>query len=118
MLNTNLIKIDAKGKSIGRIATQVAVALRGKSKPNFRPHLLPDVSVEVTNAKEMKISPTKKTLKTYKTYTGYPGGLKEKTLEMLIEKKGYAEPLRLAVLGMLPGNKLRAKLIKRLTIHD
>ena len=108
--------IDASGKSLGRIASQIALLLRGKDQADFAPHKDKGVFVEVKNIDKMKITGNKLKGKIYAHHTGRPGGFREITMEELIVKKGKAEVLRRAVYGMLPKNKLRAKMIKRLII--
>ncbi len=109
--------IDAKEKSLGRVASEVAHILMGKNNPDFEKHVVADVVVKITNIKELVISAKKSSSKIYTHYTGYPGGLRKKTLEQVREKKGIDEVIRKAVYGMLPGNKLRAKRMKRLIIE-
>jgi large subunit ribosomal protein L13 len=109
---------DAKNKKIGRLATEVAVALMGKNMPDFSPNTVADVQVVVDNAKLLDISEKKKDEKIYDHYSGYPGGRKEIPLRRLIEKKGYSAPLKNAVYGMLPKNKLRDVLMKNLIINE
>lgn len=118
METKTIIEIDAAGRALGRVATEAASALRGKNSLAFMRHLDPKVAVTVVNAKQLKIAPQKLTDKNYRRYTGYPGGLKSASLEQVIAKKGYAEPLRRAIKGMLPANKLRAKMLNNLTIHE
>lgn len=89
--------------------------LRGKEKPDFAPHKDEGDFVVVENIARIKITGRKLKGKVYRHHTGYPGGLKEISMEQLIEKKGMGEVLKRAVWGMLPKNKLRAKMIKRLT---
>lgn len=108
--------IDATGKTIGRVATQAAVFLRGKDSPAFERHKLSDAKVEIINASKLSISDKKMKQKTYRTYSGYPGGLKERTLEDVITKKGIAEVLTTAITRMLPRNRLRPHMMKNLTI--
>ena len=108
--------IDASGKSLGRLATKIAVLLRGKDQADFAPHKDEGVFVEVKNINEMKITGNKLKGKVYYHHTGRPGGFRETTMEELIAKKGKAEVLRRAVYGMLPKNKLRAQQIKQLLI--
>jgi large subunit ribosomal protein L13 len=108
--------IDATGKTIGRVATQAAVFLRGKDSPTFERHTLPLAKVEIINASKLLISDKKMKQKTYRTYSGYPGGLKERTLEGMIAKKGIAEVLITAITRMLPRNRLRPHMMKNLTI--
>jgi len=110
--------IDATGKRIGRIATEVAVFLMGKNRTDFAKNKIPDVKVEVTNASKMWIDAKKKRDKTYVSHSGYPGNLKTLSMQQVIDKKGEKDVLRRAVLGMLPKNKLRPQMIKNLTITD
>ena len=109
--------IDAKGKSLGRVASEAAHVLMGKDKPDFEKHVVADVTVKIMNSETLKISPKKASSKIYTHYTGYPGGLRKQTLEEVKEKKGMEEVLRKAVYGMLPGNKLRPKMMKHLIIE-
>lgn len=110
--------IDASGKRPGRIATQVAVLLMGKNRTDYVRNAIPDVEVEVTNAREMSIDAKKMEQKTYAHHSGYPGGLKQETVAQVIDKKGQKEVLRKAVYGMLPKNKLRPRMMKHLIIKD
>ena len=114
MRQTNTI--DATGRSFGRLAVEIVILLRGKHRPDFVPYKDEGDFVLVKNADKMKITGKKLKEKIYYHYTGFPGGLKKTTMEMLSAKKGYKEVLRKAVLGMLPKNKLRPKMIKRLKI--
>ena len=109
-------KIDASGKILGRLAGEIAILLRGKNEATFLPHVDVGNSVEVTNADKIKITGNKFKGKEYWRYSGYPGGIKRRTYEEVIEKKDSGEVLRKAVYGMLPGNRMRAKLMKRFTI--
>jgi len=108
--------IDANGVSLGRLASQIAVILRGKNKVGFTPHLDHGDKVTVKNINQLKISGNKLENKIYYRHSTYPGGLKSINLKDFIEKYGIAEVLRKAVYGMLPNNKLRANMMKRLTI--
>lgn len=110
--------IDAQGKKLGRVASEAAWALRGKGSPAFAPNLLPDVDVEVLHTSKLAIADKKAAQTKYRRYSGYPGGLKETSLAEFVAKKGHGELLRKVVLGMLPKNRLRAKLIKRLAVRD
>lgn len=110
--------INAENKKIGRIASDIAMILMGKTDPNFTKNTVSPNTVLVTNASKLSIDPRKLTEKEYERYSGYPGGFKTDTLEHLIEKKGYGEVLRNAVYGMLPANKLRGELMKQLTITE
>lgn len=108
--------IDAQNKKLGRVATEVATILMGKDKPTFERNTVADVQVEVINASKMDMNETKKQDKYYKTHSGYPGGQKVETLDKLIDRKGYEEVLKRAVKGMLPDNKLKAKMLINITI--
>jgi large subunit ribosomal protein L13 len=108
--------IDAAGRPLGRLATQIAVLLRGKDKPSFAPHKDEGAMVVVNNASQIKITGRKLKQKTYYHHTGFPKGFRQVSLQTLAQKKPK-EPLRRAVLGMLPKNKLRPRMIKRLVIN-
>lgn len=110
--------IDAKGKKVGRVATEAAHHLMGKSKTNFAKNTVADVEVEIVNAAKIDIHPKKFVQKKYKRYSGYPGGLKHTKLQDVIERKGHEEVLRKAVYGMLPGNRLRPLLMKKLSVTE
>ena len=105
--------IDADGKILGRLATEVALLLRGKRKVNFAPYIDGGDFVVVINIDKIKVSGNKEEKKIYYHHTGYPGGIKEISYGKLFEKNPSAI-LRKAVWGMLPKNKLRAYMIKRL----
>lgn len=109
--------IDASGKILGRLATEIAVLLRGKTSSKFAPHKIgPDI-VEVANVAAIRVSGNKHLQKIYAHYSRYPGGLKTLTYKQLVQRKP-GEALRKAVYGMLPTNKLRAQMMKRLIIQD
>lgn len=109
--------IDAQKKNLGRVATEAAHVLMGKDRPDFEKHVVTDVIVKIINSDSLNISPKKASTKIYTHYTGYPGGLRKQTLEDVRKKKGIEEVIRKAVYGMLPGNKLRAKMMKHLIIQ-
>lgn len=110
-----LHKLDATGEVPGRLASRIALILRGKNKPEFEPHLdLGDI-VEVNNAAKMKYSGKKLEQKKYLRYSGYPGGLKETKMKDLVKTRP-AEVLKRAVREMLPPTKLRTNQLKRLII--
>lgn len=110
--------IDAEGKKLGRVASEVAMILMGKNKPTYKRNLAPDVLVKIENASKLDISEKKRGDKVYTRYSGYPGGLKSETLGEVIDKKTEAEALRRAVYGMLPANKLRKIMLSRLVIEE
>ena len=110
--------IDAQGKKIGRIASEAAALLMGKSTTSFTKNTVAEVSVEITNASKTDVSAVKKTRDIYVTYTGFRGGLKKESLGHLIERSGMKEVLERAIYRMLPDNKLRDLRFKNLTITE
>jgi len=108
--------IDASGKVLGRLAVEIANLLRGKNKPNFMPHLDQGDFVTVINTDKIHLTGKKFNQKKYFSHSGYPGGLKIRKFEELF-KKDSREVLRKAVYGMLPRNKLRDRMIKRLKMY-
>jgi large subunit ribosomal protein L13 len=109
-----VISVDADNKSLGRLAAEVAVLLRGKNKPTYVPYKDCGDTVLVKNIDKMKFTGNKLENKKYFHYTGYLGNLKTATLKEFLIKRGPKEVLRKAVMGMLQKNKLRARQIKRL----
>jgi len=107
---------DASEESFGRMASKIAVLLRGKNKTNFTPHIDGGDYVVVTNSDNLKWTGNKGEGKIYYKYSGYMGGLKEINLKDKI-KKDSREVIKIAVYGMLPKNKLRDEMIKRLRIY-
>ena len=108
--------IDAKGKTLGRVATQVANILRGKNKPTFTPHVDCGDFVVVINAKYVNLTGKKLEQKKYYRHSGYIGGLKEVTAADMLDK--YPERVIIhAVKGMLPKNKLSNRLITKLKVY-
>ena len=105
-------KIDADDKVLGRLATGIVILLRGKNKPTFEPHIDNGDFVVVKNSDNIKITGKKMEQKNYFRYSGYPGGLKTKKLKDITK----AEALKRAVWNMLPKNRLRNAMIKRLII--
>lgn len=108
--------IDAKDRAPGRVATEVAVFLMGKNRTDFARNRIPAISVEVMNAESMKLEAKKLKTKTYFSHSGFPGSLKRRSQDYLVKTKGCREVLRRAVYGMLPKNKLRARMMKNLKI--
>ncbi|MBC7074155.1 50S ribosomal protein L13 [Candidatus Parcubacteria bacterium] len=107
------IIIDATGQSLGRLASKIAYLLQGKHKPNFDPSKDEGPIVVVKNIDKIKFTGKKLDKKKYYFHSGYIGGLREFTLKEML-KKDPKKVLKLAVLGMLPKNKLRKRRIKRL----
>lgn len=110
--------IDAKGKTLGRVASLAASRLMGKHTTDYARNIIPDIQVEISNAAGIRMNEAKAAAKDYIRYSGYPGGKKTETLDHLAARRGYAEVVRRAVYGMLPNNKLRAKMLKRLSISE
>jgi len=110
--------IDAKGKKLGRVASEAARFLMGKDEPDFQRYLLAGRTVKVINANELDISDKKRNQKEYITFSGYPGGQKIKNMQEVLDSKGYGEVIKKAVYGMLPSNKHRSPLMKRLVIVE
>jgi len=108
--------IDAAGVPLGRLASQVAQLLRGKHKPTFAPHLDTGDHVIVVNAEQVVLTGAKLDQKMYYRHSGYPGGLKSRTLEEMLERRPE-EVIRLAVKGMLPKNRLARKQITKLKVY-
>jgi len=108
--------IDATDKVLGRLATEIAIILRGKHRPDFFPYKDMGDFVTVKNVGKIKVTGKKMEQKIYFRHSEYLGGLKEIPLKTLF-KTNPAEVLKKAVFGMLPKNKLRAKMIKRLKIE-
>jgi len=109
------VKFDAKDKRLGRLASEIAVVLRGKTSPKYLPNVMPKVRVEVENVKKISFSGDKLDQKKYFHYSGYPGGMREKKLRIMFEKDP-AWVLHHAVYRMLAPNKLRDEIIKNLII--
>ena len=110
--------IDAAGKALGRVASEAAKALMGKTSPDYTPHKFSDVRVTITNASKLIVREKKSVQKTYQNYSGYPGGHRIETLRSLNARKGYGAALRLAVTRMLPKNTFRVKRLKNLIISE
>lgn len=108
--------IDASNKILGRLASEIAVILRGKNNTNFAANRVSENRVIVFNTSKMSFSGNKLENKKYQSYSGYPGGIRTIILKDLF-KKDPSEPLKRAVYNMLPKNKLRAKIIKNLTLY-
>lgn len=108
---------DMKEKVLGRLATEIAQKLMGKSKPYFVPNLDCGDYVVVVNAKSTVVTGKKHEQKIYSSYSGYPGGLKKKSFKQLIIENP-ARIIREAISGMLPKNKLKRQMLKRLFIFS
>ena len=108
--------VDAEGKTLGRLATQIADTLRGKRKPQFTPHVDTGDFVIVVNAEKIHVTGNKLDQKRYYRHSGYPGGLRSRTLREQLDRRP-TEVLRVAVKGMLPKNRLARQQITKLKIY-
>ncbi len=108
-------KIDATAKILGRLATEIAVILRGKNLANFTLNRKPSIKVEISNVGKIRVSGDKEKSKLYWHYSGYPGGI-YKTNYADLKRQNHSLILKKAVYGMLPKNRLRAKMMKNLIV--
>jgi len=108
--------VDAAGKTLGRLATEVATVLRGKHKPTFTPHVDCGDYVIVVNASMIELTGNKWDDKLYRTHSNYPGGLKTKTAKVMMEEKP-TRMVELAIKGMLPKGKLGNQMYKKLFVY-
>jgi large subunit ribosomal protein L13 len=108
--------VDADGKNLGRMASQIAAVLRGKNKPTYTPHVDCGDYVIVINAEKVAVTGKKRQEKIYKRHTGYPGGLRELTFEQLMEKHPE-EVVKHAIKGMMPTGKLGRQMYKKLKVY-
>jgi large subunit ribosomal protein L13 len=108
--------VDAEGRVLGRLATELAKILRGKNKPIYTPHVDTGDFVIVVNAGKVALTGKKMKDKIYYHHTGYPGGIREMSAEKLLAKKP-TEMIRIAVKGMLPKNSLGRQMIQKLKIY-
>jgi large subunit ribosomal protein L13 len=108
--------VDASGKTLGRLATEIANTLRGKRKPTYTPHIDTGDFVIVVNAEQIRVTGNKLADKRYYRHSGYPGGLKKRTLNDMLERRPE-EVIRLAVKGMLPRNRLARKQLTKLKVY-
>ena len=108
-------RIDATDQTLGRLATRIAILLRGKDSPRFDPAKLSGNKVYVSHTDNLRFSGKKPSQKIYRRHSGYHGGLKEEKLEKLMMRDSRLA-LRHAVMGMLPKNRLRARVIKNMVL--
>jgi large subunit ribosomal protein L13 len=124
-MSTNIVKakdikrawhlVDAEGKILGRLSTEIAGMLSGKTKQEYVPYLDLGDYVVVVNASKVKVTGKKEKTKEYVRHSGYPGGIKVETFEKLIQRRPE-KIIEHAVKGMLPKNRLGAKMIKKLKV--
>jgi large subunit ribosomal protein L13 len=115
-VNKEWVLIDATDLVLGRLASQVAILLRGKRKPNFTPHVDCGDNVIIINAGKIRLTGKKLTDKVYVRHTGYPGGQRFTTPKELLSHKPFAV-VEEAVRGMLPKNRLGAELFRNLHVY-
>lgn len=114
-----MITIDAKDKTLGRVASTAAKALLGKHSADFAKNVVAQDGVTINNATKIRLSGGNKARDMkYVRYSGYPGGQKIENYAMLVARRGGKEAIRRAILGMLPKNRLQKPRIKLLTIND
>ena len=112
----NWYVVDAEGQTLGRLASEVAKVLRGKHKPTYTPHVDTGDHVIIINAEKIKVTGNKLDQKIYAHHTGYAGGLKERTLRQMLDKKPE-DVLKEAIKGMLPKNTLGRKMFTKLRVY-
>ena len=117
-MTNNNHTIDASGRPLGRVASEAAALLNAKNSVDFVKHRVAEVTVKVINASKVKVTGNKMKESVHKSFSGYPSGLKQMPLQYVVEKKGYSELLKHAILGMLPKNKLQDIRMKNLVIEE
>ena len=108
--------VDAEGKHLGRLATEIVRVLRGKNKPQYTPHVDVGDFVVVVNADRVAVTGRKAEQRVYRRHSGYPGGMNETSYEQMLARKP-TEVLRKAVYGMMPKTRLARKQFKKLKIY-
>ena len=108
--------VDAEGQTLGRLATRIADALRGKRKPEYTPHIDTGDFIVVINAEKIRVTGKKLSQKTYWRHSGYPGGIKSRTLAEMLDRRPE-EVIRKAVKGMLPRNRLARQQLTKLKVY-
>jgi large subunit ribosomal protein L13 len=108
--------VDAEGKHLGRLATEIVRVLRGKNKPQYTPHVDVGDFVVVVNADRVAVTGRKAEQRVYRRHSGYPGGMKETSYEQMLARKP-TDVLRKAVYGMMPKTRLARKQFKKLKIY-
>jgi large subunit ribosomal protein L13 len=112
----NWLVVDATGKTLGRLSTQIADALRGKNKPEYTPHVDTGDFIVVVNAEKVRVTGNKLEDKIYHRHSGYPGGLRTRTLAEMLRRRPE-EVIRKAVKGMLPRNRLARQQLRKLKVY-
>jgi large subunit ribosomal protein L13 len=109
--------IDAAGKRLGRLGTEVATVLIGKNSPDFAKNVVAPVTVKIINASKLDIS-ERRGKEEFQSYSGYPGGRRVETLDHLAKRLGYGEVVRRVVGGMIPKNKLHKLRMHNLEVAE
>lgn len=109
--------VDAAGQTLGRVASNTARLLRGKHKPTFTPHSDCGDFVVIVNAEKVKVTGKREELKTYFHFTGYPGGATVRSYREIM-RKNPSEVVFMAVKGMIPHNRLGARVVKKLKVYN
>ncbi|MDP2789305.1 MAG: 50S ribosomal protein L13 [bacterium] len=118
MTNSKVKTIDASGRTLGRVASEAAVSLMGKTSASYERHVYSGIPVKIINASKLRITTKKLEEIFHNRYSGYRGGLKTMTGSYTVKTKGMKELIKLAIHRMLPGNKLRREMEKNLKIED
>jgi large subunit ribosomal protein L13 len=108
--------VDAEGQILGRLATHIAETLRGKRKPEYTPHCDVGDFVIVVNAEKVAVTGNKREAKRYWRHSGYPGGIRSRTLDDMLERRPE-EVIRMAVKGMLPRTRLGRAQLRKLKVY-
>lgn len=115
---TKIHTIDATEKTLGRVSSAAAKILMGKTTPDYVANKVADVSLVIENVSKTRMTEKRKEETLHSRYSGYPGGLKFESNAKILKNKGWEELYRMAIRGMLPANKLRPLMMKRLTIKE
>jgi large subunit ribosomal protein L13 len=118
MATSKTYSIDAAGKTLGRVASEAAKALMGKTSADYTPHIRSDVKVSIVNTGKLYTREKKRRQKTYVSYSGYPSGLRKESLAGLNTRLGKGEAVRRAVSRMLPRNTMHTARMKNLNISE
>jgi large subunit ribosomal protein L13 len=118
MIKKDIKTIDADGKTLGRVSTEIAMSLMGKNSVTFQRNVYSGFPVKVINASKLKITAKKLEQTVHANYSGHRGGLRMIKAKETAEKSGLKELIKMAVYQMLPDNKLRREMMKHLTIND
>ena len=118
MALTDTYTIDAAGRTLGRVASEAAKALMGKTRPDYTPNIESGVKVSIVNVSKLHITEKKRRNNIYKTYSGYPGGLRVESFASLDTRRGRDEAIKRTIRRMLPRNSMLVARMKNLTISQ